>query len=102
MAKLKLNPEPTFKAAVNIPVAGADAASVEFTFKHRTRAQLAEWLDQKDRDDTESVMGCAMAWDLDDEFNAENVARLCENYVGSAYAVITAYLGELRGARVKN
>lgn len=102
MAKLKLNPEPTFTIGVRIPVPGGEADPVAFTFKHRTREQVGEWLRAKDADDTETVLACAVGWDLADEFNAENVARLCNNYPGAAGVIVVAYLEELRGARAKN
>ena len=102
MAKLKLNPDPTFVAGVRIPVPGGEADPVAFTFKHRTREQVAEWLQKQEASDADAVMGCAVGWDLADEFSAENVGRLCNNYPGAAGAIVIAYLEELRGARAKN
>lgn len=102
MAKLKLNPDPTFTTAVRIPVPGAEVDPVTFTFKHRTREQVAEWLENKEASDTEAVLACAVGWELTDDFNAENVGRLCNNYPGAAGAIVLAYLEELRGARAKN
>lgn len=103
MARLKLNPEPTFKAKVGIPVPGGRPADVQFTFKHRTRDEVIDWLDgSREASDVQSVMDCAIAWDLDDEFTAENVERLCNNYTGAGMAIVGTYLDELRGARAKN
>lgn len=104
MAKLKLNPAPTFKAKVGIPVHGsAKPVEVEFTFKHRPRSDLMPWLDaQKERPDAELVMEIAEGWELDDEFNAENCARLCDNYAGAGQAIVLGYLEELSGHRAKN
>ena len=47
MGKFKLVAEPTFKATVNIPVAGGDSEPVEFTFKHRTKDQLENLLNRE-------------------------------------------------------
>ena len=102
MAKLKLVAEPTFKAKVAIPVPGAEAADVEFTFKHRTRDQVTEWLGNHEASDVEIVKECTVAWDLDDEFTDENIGRLCQNYMGAGSSIVTTYLNELRGARAKN
>jgi hypothetical protein len=103
MAKLKLNPEPTFKAKVAVPVPGAAAAPVEFTFKWRKRDEVLPWLEAaKDTTDAEIIMDCALAWDLDDEFNAENVERLCNTYQGAGREFVNTYLDELRGVRAKN
>ena len=104
MAKIKLEADPTFKAQVAIPVPGSESpALVEFTFKHRTRTEVLAWLDAaKDADDVQSVMDCVAAWEMDDALTAENVKRLCENYMGAGNAIVATYLNELRGARTKN
>jgi hypothetical protein len=101
--KLKLNPEPTFKAKVGIPVPGSRPVDVVFTFKHRTREEILEWI-QSSRDATaaESVADAAAGWELDDEFTPENIERLCNNYPGAGLAIVQTYLDELRGARSKN
>ncbi|MBO9717525.1 MAG: hypothetical protein J7507_12135 [Pseudoxanthomonas sp.] len=101
--KLKLNPNPTFKAKVPIPVPGSAPALVEFTFKHKTRSALVEWLEERKEDDEVGVFREIVAsWDLDDEFNDENIRRLCDNYAGAGFAVLRVYLDELRGARQGN
>lgn len=103
MARLKLNPEPTFKAKVGIPVPGAAPADVEFTFKHKTRTQVLEWIKDRQDDDEVGVFREIVAgWDLDDEFCDENIRRLCDNYAGAGYAVLNKYLSEIRGARQGN
>lgn len=103
MAKLKLNADPTFKAKVGIPVPGRDAVSVEFTFKYRNRDELSAFIEElQSLKDPEAVQAIASAWELDDEFNAENVERLCRNYPGSASAIFDVYLRESTGARRGN
>ena len=103
MAKLKLNPEPTFKAKVGIPVPGRGVVPVEFTFNYRTREQTLEWIEAtRNAKDTDSIMDCACAWELDDEFNLENVERFCNSYAGAGFAVVDTYLRELSGARRGN
>lgn len=105
MPKLTLNPSPTFKAKVDIHVPGVGNAPVEFTFKHRTKPELDKWLADvaaKTPSDPEALLDCVLGWDLDDEFNAENVKRFCDTYHSGAYAVVSAYRAELRGNRAKN
>ena len=103
MAKISLTPNPTFDAIVPIPVPGAKPAPVRFTFKHRTRDEVTKWWQgAKEKQDSEMVADCLVAWELDDEFNRENIERLCNNYAGAAIAILEAYAGELRGAREKN
>lgn len=105
MAKLKLNPEPTFKAKVGIPVPGARPVDVEFTFKYRTREQMLEFFERDgadDEKDEQTLAHVVVGWDLDDEFTPENVARLCNNYPGAGKAIFARYLEESSGARAKN
>jgi len=103
VAKIKLNPSPTFDAVVNIPVPGSDPVPVCFTFKHRTRTQVREWFEAAiDAEDVQTILDIATGWELDDEFSKANISALCENYAGAPRAVLQVYLDELRGARTKN
>lgn len=103
MAKIKLEANPTFEALVPVPIPGAGTVDVKFTFKHRTRKAVKEWLDaDKNADDVAMVQSVATSWELDDAFNAENIAKLCDNYAGAGLAIVQTYLDELRGARAKN
>lgn len=103
MAKIKLNPDPTFSAKVAIPVHGSAPVDVCFTFKHRTKDDLAAWLETiKDKADVDVAMECVTAWEFDDAFNAANIGKLFQNYIGSPGAIIQAYMDELLAARIKN
>jgi hypothetical protein len=103
MAKLNLTPNPTFKAKVGIPVPGKGATDVEFTFKWRTAAEAEQWYeDTKELRDVELIPTMATAWELDEPFDEENIARLCSAYMGAAVAITRTYVAELRGARAKN
>jgi hypothetical protein len=103
MAKLKLQPDPTFKATVLIPAAGMPDVSLEFTFKHRTRDQLRKFVEESaERDDADTILDMATAWELADAFDKENVSLLVQNYTAAARAVFDKYLDELARARVKN
>lgn len=103
MAKIKLIPEPTFNAKVPIPVPGGKPVDVEFTFIHRPRPEVQKWLEEsKDATGVESIQWCTKGWELDDEFTAENIQLLCDNYHGAAVEVMRTYFDALRGARTKN
>jgi hypothetical protein len=103
MAKFALKPSPTFKAKVEVPVPGAKAAQVEFTFRHRTREELASWLEAiEGKTGKEVVLEAACGWELEEPFDAENVAALLDNYIGAFQAVLDTYLKQLAGAREKN
>lgn len=103
MAKLTLNPAPTFSAEVQIPVPGKDSIAVSFTFKHRTRDELDEFLKRAvDLRDAGLIMEVATGWELADAFTVENVTTLVQNYMASPAVVFDKYLTELTKARAKN
>lgn len=107
MAKVKLTliAAPTFPCVVNIPVAGAQPIAVTFTCKHRTRDEYKAFLENlKDQDDVALVMSIASGWDLEDAFTQDNVETLVQNHMGSALAILEAYMAESSGAkhRLKN
>lgn len=101
--KFKLQPNPTFKAKVAIPVHGGEAVQVEFEFKHRTRDELSEYYKSAaERSDTEALLDILAGWELDDDFTAENVERLVQNHIGAAPAITARYVEELVQARKGN
>ncbi len=103
MARLALNAAPTFTAKVGIPVAGAEPVPVAFTFRHRTRSALDEFIKTRaDKADTDTFLDMVIGWDLEDEFNRENVERLLENYIGTALAAYRVYVDELIQGKSKN
>lgn len=103
MAKLTLNAAPAFKAKVGIPVAGGAAVDVEFTFKHRTKKELAEFVRTRaDKSDNETFLEMVSGWDLEDAFTPESVDLLLENYIGAAVATYHKYVDELTKAKSGN
>lgn len=101
MPKLTLNAAPTFSAPVGIPVAGSEPAQVIFTFRHRTRDALRDWLAQE-RDDVTAILEMASGWDLAEPLDKENAELLVQNYLGAAKAVFDKYITELTQARLGN
>jgi len=104
MAKIKLHPDPTFKAKVSIPRAGEESANVVFTFKHRSKEEMERYLKAvpEMEDDFEMVMQTVIGWELADTFNDENVKALISNYIAAPQAIFDTYLAELSGNRRKN
>lgn len=104
MAKLKLQPDPTFKAKVEIAVPGAAPASVVFTFKHRTRQEMERFLPTvtEMQDDAQLIMALCTGWELADDFTEENVRALVDAYIAAPGAIFEAYIKELTGNRTKN
>lgn len=103
MAKLKLQPSPTFKAKASIPVPGGNPIDLEFTFKHRNRDDLDTFLKTAmDLQDAALVMAVAEGWELEDAFSADNINTLAQNYITAPQIIFNTYLSELIKAREKN
>ena len=103
MAKLSLVPNPTFKAKVAIPQAGGDSVEVEFTFKHRTKTELSEFVKGRaEKSDVETFMDMVSGWELSDAFTEANAAALLEGYIGAALATYQTYIDELVKHKAKN
>lgn len=103
MSILILQPNPQFKGTVDIPRAGENPATVEFTFIHRTKSALDEFIKTRfGVSDVESFMDMVSGWELKDEFNVENVTILLENYISAAQATYQAYIHLLVEGKEKN
>lgn len=48
------------------------------------------------------IVGAVLSWDLENEFNADNVARLVAEFPGAAQAVIDDYRTAIVEGRTKN
>lgn len=103
MAKLKLQPEPTFKARVAISQAGGNDVFVEFTFKHRTKDELDAFVEaSRGRDDQVTIMEACTGWELTDPWTRESIDLLVANYISSGAAIFHTYIDELTKVRIKN
>jgi hypothetical protein len=103
MGKLILQPNPKFSGTVEIPCAGENPATIEFTFIHRTKTALDEFVKTRvGVDDVTSFMAMVSGWDLAEEFNADNVEVLLQNYISAAQATFQEYVRLLVEGKAKN
>jgi hypothetical protein len=107
MATFKLEPNPTFKAIVMIPVPGDKSAPVEFIFKHRTKDAYEDMIkrfsDAGDKvEDVDVVLEIASGWALVEPFDKANILKMLQNYMGAKDAIAEAYVREITGARLGN
>lgn len=115
-AKFSLNPNPTFKLAVTIPRPGEDDGLVTLTVRHKTRRQLTE-MEQKLKAEADKSSGAEMqsndpaldyleqiieSWNVDAEYNRDNLTLLLENYPRAFDSIVSAYTKELYAIREKN
>lgn len=107
MAKFKLQPEPTFKAPVEIPVPGDGLVKVNFTFKYRDRDAMKAFLakvsdPESQMTDEELIEEMCAGWELTDPFERASIELLVKNYIRATSAIFDKYLDEHTKAREKN
>lgn len=110
--KFKIKQNPTFKAKVVIPVVGGDGVETEFEFKYLTRKELAamydKWSDEAKKLTFEDVTLAELTeqemklqvmqikdivcgWDIEDEFNDENIEGLVNISINIVKAITDVY-----------
>lgn len=109
---LTIAPAAEFKASVPIPCPDRDPDPVEFTFSYRSREQLDDWIKGLElaaaegvdplKADIDMVMGCAKAWELSDEFTADNVRVLLNDHPGASSEIYKKYVTTSRAGKQKN
>ena len=131
MPKIELGNTPkNFKYKVEVSLPGhAEKYSVEMLFKYRTRTQFGAFLDelfnaarvatpsQNEEDvkialadalaktvetNAEYIMAIADGWNLEAEFNLENVKRMCDELPGVAQEIINSYRAAVSEGRAGN
>ena len=110
MTAFTLDPKPTFKLTVEIPVPGDGYVPVEFECKYRNQEELRTLNenvmsgneDKPGMTNEDLLKAIIVGWSLSDPCTPENIVKLSKNYQGSASAVYLAYLDELLKVRRKN
>lgn len=125
MAKIKLGTPPkNFKRKISIDLLDGTKGDVEFTFKYRTRSEYAALMDNTlkaendaeiPKDETAAqafdrigagtvdfILDIAESWDLDDDFNHDNVKTLIDTYPAITAAASEAYRLAILDGRTKN
>lgn len=101
----KINPNPTFKATVQISVPGSDKpATITVDFKHLSKSALRDYFSGLDgKTDADALGAVITGWQgIDAEYSAESLAQLIDNYPASAGELFEAFRRELLEARRKN
>lgn len=151
-AKIKIELDPqgpiTFDREVSIPTPSGKPLKVTFTFRHRTREEMAEMTERytakareqyvelqeelhrekKRREeaeakgevylpparnlvedvpkalqsDVDAVMDAAVGWNVDAEFNVENLTKFFRRYAQAAVAIATDYRVSMNEGRLGN
>ncbi len=108
---IKINPKPTFSGTVTfIEIDGGECA-VDFTFRHLTQLQLADWREQIDEHPiADSLLEVVLDWGdgvlQDDDtplpFSPAEFRRFIEAYQPRGHFLAVGYVRALTEARVKN
>ena len=103
MTKFTIAAAPTFQAPVDIQLHGGGKAQIRFTFRHRRRSEIEDFVKAMEGKTREAVVQeMASAWDLEDDFTAVNIAELLDNFGGAYDAISTRYFREIAQAPLGN
>lgn len=102
---LKLQPNPTFTARVELSVPGSDKpAKVGITFKHLARPQIKDYFGNLEgKIDSEALGEIITGWeDIDGKYSPEALAELLDNYPAAGGELFEAFRKNLLESRTKN
>jgi hypothetical protein len=129
MAKIILGNRPkTFKRVISVDLLEGGKGAIDVTFKYRTKVEFGEFLDKlledgglqpaKRNDDeklsllaaqqktTETnadyIMNIVEGWNLDADFNRDNVKQLCDELPAAALAIMETYRLAINEGRLGN
>lgn len=103
-----LQPKPTFKAAIAIPIPGAKEATITFEFKHMGKKGLMEFFNslgegEKARADEDALGDLIVGWEgVDTKYSPDALGTLVDGYPGAALAILVGYRKALMEGRTKN
>ena len=102
---LKVNPNPTFHAPVEIPTPDGPV-KIKCEFKHMDKEQYQEFIKAEStskRSDEEAIMDIMVSWSgVDKEFSKDALRDVCKNYHKAATAIVEAFINTLTQAAAKN
>jgi hypothetical protein len=103
----KRDPNPTFKATVAVTVPGADSLPLALVFRHKTAAQLQDFLaNAAGRTDADMLADMVASVDpaakREGEADADFLADVCNAYAAAKSDILRTYLRELTESKVKN
>lgn len=100
--KLTLGPLPDFILPVKFVMPNGEEYTIRFKVKHRSSEEIQEIYAREKVTDAQFITELATGWDLEEEFNEENIETLIRYYPGVALALTQNYIKALAGQRAKN
>ncbi len=101
----KLQPNPTFKAAVGISIAGQAAPTeIEVEFKYLTKSKVREFFEKLGgKEDATALAEIIVGWSgIEEPFSKKALATLVDNYPAAAMDLFDTFRRELLEAKRKN
>ena len=103
---LKLTPNPTFTAPVEIHVPGSGKIKVPFVFVYKDKEEYKAFTDEAasgKKEELDILLEIVKGWEnCDIPYSPEAFATLLKKYHGSGSSIFAAYVNELTGARLGN
>lgn len=101
--KITLGRLPDFKMPVKMQLQNGETGEICYTVRHLKASELQDMIQQeKPVSDVEFIKAIASGWDLEEEFNDENIAELLSLFPMAAASMMEAYTAAMIGARAKN
>lgn len=99
--KLKIGALPDFKLKVPFVLPNGSDCDITFTVRHKKSSDVEELFD-KGANNLEFIKFLCVGWDLEEEFNDENIGELCSLFPSIPLMLPQEYFKALAGYRVKN
>lgn len=104
-SKFKIKPVSDFKLPVKFNMPNGEEALINFTVMHKRAKEVSALFDAPESErpsDVEFIKLFATGWDLEEEFNDENIADAVEFFPGMVVSFSYEYIRSLAGNRAKN
>jgi len=101
----KLEPNPTFRCKIHIPVPGtAKGVPIEFEFRHKAKTTLQAYIEEaKTGEEVALLEEVIVGWSgVDAEYSRDSLALLLNNFPAAGAAILAGYVRELADARLGN
>lgn len=99
--KLKIGALPDFKLNVPFLLPDGRDCDINFIVRHKKSSEVEELFD-KGANNLEFINFLCTGWDLEEEFNDENILELCALYPSIPLMLPQEYFKALAGYRAKN
>ncbi len=103
----RIDPAPTFAAAVVLTAPGGVPRELRLVFRHKGRAAARAWIDEVAKrsaeEEADILMEIIANWEgVEEPFDRAALARLIDNHFHAAEEIYLGYLEALAGARRGN